>query len=100
MADFDVVRLPETDPVTVGETAPDFTRPLVNGEYWGDTPLSELTDDGPVLLAFHPIDQAFPTTYLWQELKARAWTGGGQDRWAVDLRSVHAQTAAQGPGHR
>lgn len=78
MADFDVVRLPETDHVTVGETAPDFTRPLVNGEYWEDTALSELTDDGPVLLAFHPMDGAFPTTYLWQELKARDWTGAVQ----------------------
>lgn len=74
MVDFDVVGLPETEHVGVGETAPDFTRPLVNGEYWEDSSLSELTAAGPVLLAFHPMDGAFPATYLWKELKAREWT--------------------------
>ena len=74
MADFAVVSLPDTDHVDVGETAPDFTRPLVNGEYWENVALSDLTAEDPVLLAFHPMDKAFLTTYLWQELKARDWS--------------------------
>lgn len=78
MVDFDVVSLPETDHVDEGETAPDFTRPLVNGEYWEDTALSDLTDEGPVLLAFHSMDGAFPATYLWKELTARDWTDAVQ----------------------
>ncbi|MFB6360948.1 MAG: redoxin domain-containing protein, partial [Halobacteriales archaeon] len=35
--------------------------------------LSELTADGPVLLVFHPMDGAFPTTYLWKEITDRGW---------------------------
>jgi len=73
MVDFDVVELPETDHVAEGDTAPDFTRPLVNDEYWEDTALSELTADGPVLLVFYPMDGAFPATYVWNELRDRAW---------------------------
>jgi len=73
MVDFDVVELSETDHVAEGDAAPDFTRPLVNDEYWEDTALSELTDDGPVLLVFYPMDGAFPATYIWNELRDRAW---------------------------
>jgi peroxiredoxin len=73
MVDFDVVELPEADHVDVGDTAPDFTRPLVNDEYWEDVSLSELTDDGPVCLAFYPMDGAFPATYMWNEIRDRAW---------------------------
>ncbi|SDJ41556.1 Peroxiredoxin [Halovenus aranensis] len=69
--DFDVVDLPATDHPTVGEEAPDFTRPLVNEEYWEDTSLSALLDSGPVLLVFHSMDGAFPATYLWNELRDR-----------------------------
>jgi peroxiredoxin len=69
--DFDVVALEDTDHPTEGDTAPDFTRPLVTDEYWEDVSLSELTDDGPVLLAFHPMDGGFPATYLWDELSDR-----------------------------
>ncbi|MFB6304548.1 MAG: redoxin domain-containing protein [Haloferacaceae archaeon] len=71
MVDFDVVELPETDHVGEGDRAPDFTRPLVNEEYWEDVSLSELTDDGPVLLVFYPMDGAFPATYIWNELRDR-----------------------------
>ncbi|MFB6174227.1 MAG: redoxin domain-containing protein [Halobacteriales archaeon] len=70
---FEVVDLPPTDHVAEGETAPDFTRPLVTGEYWEDAALSELTDGGPVLLVFYPMDGAFPATYIWNELRDRAW---------------------------
>jgi peroxiredoxin len=73
MVDFDVVDLPETDHVDVGDTAPDFTRPLVNDEYWEDVSLSDLTADGPVCLVFHPMDGAFPSTYVWNEIRDRGW---------------------------
>mgnify|MGYP000457015464 CR=1 FL=1 len=68
---FEVTELPPADHPEVGAKAPDFTRPLVNEEFWEDTSLSELVDDGPVLLVFHPADGAFPTTYIWQELTER-----------------------------
>jgi len=29
--------------------------------------------EGPVLLVFHPMDGAFPATYLWNELRDRAF---------------------------
>ncbi|MFB6095980.1 MAG: redoxin domain-containing protein [Haloferacaceae archaeon] len=73
MVDFDVVDLPAADHVEVGETAPDFTRPLVNEEYWEDASLSELTDEGPVLLVFYPMDGSFPATYVWNEIRDREW---------------------------
>ncbi|WP_224448072.1 redoxin domain-containing protein [Haloprofundus salilacus] len=73
MVDFEVVDLPETDHVDVGDTAPEFTRPLVNAEYWEDASLSDLTDDGPVLLVFYPMDGAFPATYMWNEMRDRQW---------------------------
>jgi peroxiredoxin len=73
MPDFEVVALPETDHVEAGETAPDFTRPLVSAESWEDRSLSDLTDDGPVLLVFYPMDGAFPATYVWNEIRDRGW---------------------------
>lgn len=73
MVDFEVVTFSETDHVDVGDVAPDFTRPLVNEEFWADASLSELTEEGPVLLVFHPMDGSFPATYVWNELRDRAW---------------------------
>ncbi|WP_338730149.1 redoxin domain-containing protein [Haladaptatus sp. DJG-WS-42] len=73
MVDFDVVELPETDHVDVGDDAPDFTRPLVNEEFWEDVALSELLEDGPVLLVFHTMDGAFPSTYIWNQIRDRQW---------------------------
>jgi peroxiredoxin len=70
---FDVVELDATDHVEAGDTAPEFTRPLVNHEYWEDTSLSTLAEDGPVLLVFHPMDGDFPATYIWQEIRDRGW---------------------------
>jgi peroxiredoxin len=69
--EFDVVDLPETDHVAEGDLAPDFERPLVNDEYWSDVALSELTEDGPVLLVCYPMDGSFPATYVWNELRDR-----------------------------
>jgi peroxiredoxin len=71
MLGFEVVDLPETDHIEVGETAPDFTRPLVNSEYWEDASLSDL--DAPVCLVFYPMDGAFPATYMWNEIRDREW---------------------------
>jgi len=70
---FDVVDLPPADRVEEGEQAPDFERPLVNHEYWEDAALSELLEDGPVLLVFHTMDGDFPATYTWQEVRDRGW---------------------------
>jgi peroxiredoxin len=70
---FDVVDLGPVDPPEIGERAPDFTRPLVTDEYWEDASLSELTDEGPVVLVFHPMDGDFPATYIWQEIDERGW---------------------------
>lgn len=73
--DFDVVELGPADHPEEGETAPDFTRPLVNEEYWEDTSLAEVCadSDDPVIVLFHAMDGAFPATYLWNEVRDRAW---------------------------
>jgi peroxiredoxin len=70
---FEVVELDESDHPTEGTRAPDFVRPLVNDEYWEDVALSELAADGPVLLVFYTMDGDFPATYIWNELRDRAW---------------------------
>jgi peroxiredoxin len=70
---FEVVSLPEADAIEAGEQAPDFTRPLVTGEYWENRALSDLTTEGPVLLVFHPMAGSFPATYVWQEITDRGW---------------------------
>jgi len=72
MPDFDVVSLPETDHVDEGDTAPDFTRPLVDEEYWEDRALSEVVD-GPTLLLFHPMNGAFQATYLYNTVDDHGW---------------------------
>ncbi|RRJ30351.1 peroxiredoxin family protein [Halocatena pleomorpha] len=71
MVEFDVVDLGPADHPTDGDHAPDFTRPLVNTEFWENVSLSTLYEDAPVLLLFHPMDGAFPATYLWNELRER-----------------------------
>jgi peroxiredoxin len=73
MVDFDVVSLPETDHVAEGDTAPDFTRPLVNPEYWEDRALSDVVD-GPTLLVFHPMDGTFQGTYLYNTIDDHGWS--------------------------
>ena len=70
---FDIVDLGPADAPGVGDQAPDFTRPLVNDEYWEDASLSSLTDEGPVVLVFHTMDGDFPATYVWQEIRDRGW---------------------------
>ncbi len=67
--DFDVVELEVSEHPTVGETAPDFTRPLVTDESWADASLSAF--DAPILLVFYPMNGSFPATYIWNELRDR-----------------------------
>jgi len=85
MVDFDVVSLPETDHVAEGEVAPDFTRPLVNDEYWEDRPLADVVD-GPTLLLFHPMDGAFQGTYLYNAVDDHGWADD------VDVLGVSVST--------
>lgn len=69
--EFDVVELDESSHPEEGDTAPDFTRPLVTDEYWEDATLSAL--DPPVCLVFHPMVGSFPATYIWSELRDRGF---------------------------
>jgi peroxiredoxin len=84
--DFDVVELDDAEGVDVGEEAPDFTRPLVNSEYWEDVSLSDLTAEGPVILMFTTMDGAFPSTYMWNAIRDRGW--GTNDGPAADATVV------------
>jgi peroxiredoxin len=71
---FDVVDLPPADPPQVGAEAPSFTRPLVTDEFWEDRSLADLAAaEGPLVLVFHPMDGAFPATYVWNEVRDRGW---------------------------
>lgn len=72
-SEFEVVELGPTDHVSVGEEAPGFTRPLVYNEFWENVAFSDVLEATPVLLVFHPMDGAFPTTYIWKEIKQREW---------------------------
>jgi peroxiredoxin len=95
--DFEVVELAPADPPAEGEQAPDFERPLANAEYWEDTALSELTAEGPVLLAFHTMDGAFPTTYMWNEIRDREWGQGAADQEeAAEDASGEGRPASRG----
>ncbi|WP_418282680.1 redoxin domain-containing protein [Halorubrum sp. DTA98] len=101
MPDFDVVALPETDHVEDGDVAPDFTRPLVGTEYWEDRALSEVVD-GPTLLVFHPMDGAFQTTYVYNEIDDRDWVAD-VDVLGVSISSPYEHKdllAARGDGVR
>lgn len=89
-----VVELEPADHVAVGESAPDFTRPLVTAAFWEDVALSDLLEDGPVLLFFHPMDGAFPTTYIYNEFKDRSILEGPAQVVGLTISTPydHAQT--------
>lgn len=86
--DFEVVELGPAEHPAEGERAPDFVRPLVNNEFWEDVALSDLSDDGPVLLVFYPMDGDFPATYIWNELRERAW----EDAYDVTIVGLSIST--------
>ena len=86
--EFDVIELPKSDHPNVGDTAPDFTRPLVNEEFWEDVSLSALVRKEPVLLVFYPMDGDFPATYIWNELRDRAWN----ERYGVEIIGLSIST--------
>jgi peroxiredoxin len=86
--DFDIVSLSETDHPEVGDIAPDFTRPLVNDEYWEDALLSEVASDGPVLLLFHPMNWSPTSINLSKELKDRAW----EEKFDVTVIGINIST--------
>ncbi|KDE58267.1 AhpC/TSA family protein [Halostagnicola sp. A56] len=73
MPDFDVVELDPTDHPEAGDDAPDFTRPLVNDEFWEDRSLSDLTAEGRVILVFTPMIGSYAAKYIWDELTERGW---------------------------
>ncbi|ELZ02275.1 alkyl hydroperoxide reductase/ thiol specific antioxidant/ Mal allergen [Natrialba chahannaoensis JCM 10990] len=74
MADFDVVDLGPAAHPAVGESAPDFIRPLVTDEFWEDRTLSELVaEGGQTIVVFTPMIGSFVGTYVWEELRDRDW---------------------------
>lgn len=69
-----LVEFPPADHPEAGETAPDFTRPLVHKEYWEDTSLSDLVArEGAVLLVFYPLNWGGKSVYWWAEIRDRGW---------------------------
>ncbi|MFB6283936.1 MAG: redoxin domain-containing protein [Halobacteria archaeon] len=85
---FEVVDLPEATNPGPGDTAPDFTRPLVNTEFWEDVSLSELASEEPVLLVFYTMDGDFPATYIWNEIRDRGW----RERFDVNVVGLSIST--------
>jgi peroxiredoxin len=79
----DVVDLGETDHVALGETAPDFTRPLVTADGWENVSLSDLAADGRVLVVFYPLNWGGKSMYTWNEIRDRGW--GGDDLTVVGV---------------
>ncbi|AHG00675.1 peroxiredoxin [Halostagnicola larsenii XH-48] len=73
MPDFDVVELGPTDHPEAGDDAPEFTRPLVNDEFWEDRSLSDLTGEDRVILVFTPMIGSYAAKYIWDELTERGW---------------------------
>lgn len=61
---------PPTDHLDVGDSAPAFTRPLVNADYWEDVPIDDLLSE-PTLLLFYPMDGTGMASYAWIEIRER-----------------------------
>ena len=71
---FEVVPFPPSEPPREGETAPEFTRPLVTDEGWEDRSLSDIVaESGSVLLFFTPLDWGGKSKYWWREIRRRGW---------------------------
>jgi len=85
VSDFDVTDLPPADHPREGETAPDFTRPLVTDEFWEDRTLSSLAHDGGAVLLFYPMDGTGNAKYTWIEARERGWGRASADPTVVGL---------------
>jgi len=85
MSGFDVTDLPAASHPTVGDQAPDFTRPLVSDEYWEDVSLVTLVEDAPVVLVFFPMDGTGNAKYTWIEIRERGWGIGEETATVVGL---------------
>lgn len=84
--ELDVVQFSPSSHPTVGETAPDFTRPLVTAESWRDVSLSDLcADSGSVLLVFYPLNWGGKSMYWWREIQERGWGIGEADLAVVGI---------------
>ncbi|MWV65575.1 redoxin domain-containing protein [Halorubrum sp. JWXQ-INN 858] len=71
---LEVVEFPASTHPTVGEPAPDFTRPLVTAESWGDASLSSIASAaGGALLVFYPLNWGGKSMYWWKEIAGRGW---------------------------
>jgi peroxiredoxin len=86
---FEVSELPAVDALGKGDTAPGFTRPLVNDEFWEDVALSDLTADSPVVLVFHQMAGDFPPTYILQEIRDQEWTDWDAEVVGVSISSPY-----------
>ena len=74
MPDFEVVDLGPADNPEAGDEAPDFTRPLVNDEYWEDRSLSDLAAATErTIVVFTPMTGSFLAKYVWDEIDERGW---------------------------
>lgn len=79
-AALNVVEFPPSSHPQVGETAPDFTRPLVTDKSWGDASLSSLAANaGSVLLVFYPLNWGGKSMFWWKEIAERGWGGADGD---------------------
>mgnify|MGYP000031680431 CR=1 FL=1 len=85
MVEFDVVELPPSDHPTAGESAPDFTRPLVTAEYWTDRSLSEIARGGGAVVVFYPLNWGGKSRYPWSEIDARGWGTNERDVVGVGI---------------
>ena len=75
--DSDLIEFPSSDHPTEGDQAIDFTRPLVNEDYWKDVSLSDLAaDTTAVLLVFYPLNWGGKSMYWWKEIQSRRWEKG------------------------
>ena len=74
--------------VSVGDTAPDFTAPLADGDV-GEVTLSAAVEDGPVVLAFFP--GAF-TSVCSHEMEAFDERLDQLDAAAIDIYGVSVDT--------
>lgn len=73
MSDLTLPEFQSTDHIDTGDTAPDFTRPIVNHEYWSDRSLTDLIQDDIVLLVFYPMNGGGKSIYWWTEIQEREW---------------------------